>query len=785
MNVVHVPQKDKIQGLRIVRLGAPVLLAVSVALLGACGGGGGGAATASPAPSPVPSPPSSPPPPPAPAPPPMPVPPPPEAPVTEMTLAGTPPPVHSLVEPFVSRQLQSPSLAAVPGQSEVVAVEITGPASSRLLGLDAATLATRWSVDIDGYISRIAISDDAQVLYGLLPDTASVLQFSLARLSEVRRFRVADRTLNHGPLDLAIRPGFSETVVVSIGSYQAFAPFLQISVFDAGVPRPISPSWTGSGPSYLYARAPEVEFVDDTTLLTVDNETTECQLQTLRLVSTGLQYVKGADRGIDCFGVTLQSVQGRLFTSDGAFIDPQQLRVTQVFSGVDNNLGVAVYQPGLRSLMRLNPLEAGAENGGRQLRIELSDYAESRDFLRRSAHAVVETPLAQRPSELVVVLNAVPVGTAHVVFGVYDTASGIVTVLSKDVSTIAPLAPLALSPPRRAESGAYTVRALALPVLERVHAFDRVGNRFVFGLPSSIGPSGASLVVVDPGAAAVERVIPLPGEPFALAVAPTARIAYVRLARSALTLKVDLVTGQVLRSTNTAPVRGIAVHPSDPDLIAIRTLTADASSPQPTLGTLRNLVPDGPVLDIDPAGDLLRMDQIHSYGQDGLVGVDLRTTTPVMGLFRFRSGGGLVTTRIQPLAIGSTGQVKFGFDRLVNKHGVMTVDGTQMLGTFGPGNGIASDVTLDAADRAVMSISDSVRFEDGLKITWLQPVPGQTQWSPVASLLIDDRPLARPGRSPSTYALTDAPNGTFAVIRRPVAQFVGGASQVYFITRAP
>ncbi len=754
--------------------------AVTATVVG-CGGGGGSPTASPPAPAPGPGP--TPPP---PVPPPSLPPPPVVVTPVDLVFTGNPPTAPNRVESLPSRQLQVASLVTDPVRNQAIAARITGPTQTTIMALDPANLATVWFVDVDAYVSRLEVSPDGSMLYGLLPDSASIWQFDLLQRREVRRFVVADSSANHGPLDIAVRPGAPETIVVSIGSYQAVSPFLRLTAYDAGVARPQSLLWTGGGTTFLRERAPEVEFVDANTLLSIDNETTECGIQRLNLLSNGLSYRDSKIRGTDCFGVRLtRTALGRLFTTEGAEIDPSALVVKSVFYGVVHGEGSAVFHPGLASVLRVNPITQLETDGARpRLRLSLEEYPEDRRYLKR----VVETDVASPPgpstsSPLSVVLNATAVGTSHVVFTVLEANAGAVTVMSKDMSAVAALPPLSFAS-RVASGGQFSVRALNLPTVIGLSAYDVVGDRFVFVVPASAGPSGSSLAVVNPATAAVDRTIPLPGEPLHLAVAPTARIAYVKLRTMPDTLKVDLATGDLLARTTTVPVRAIAVHGSDPDVIAIIIASADPTSPLPAFATLRNLVPEGPLTDSTVRRELSFMGALYGHGSNGLIMLDTLTMTPSMGVFLFAAGGGLSQSRLGLSELDVAGRsAKYGFGRVSSISNVVDVETGVMVGRLPTG---LDDFALDSASSGISKQRDEEIGKESITLTWLTQIGQTATWSPSAVLRLRD-PVVElsEGRTMSLWSTDAGRNGRFAVVRFPTDDPWGVGQQVYFVTRTP
>jgi len=672
-----------------------------------------------------------------------------------------------------------------PARNQVVAAQITGSTQTTVMAMNPATLATLWSVVVDAYVSRLEVSPDGSMLYGLLPDSASIWQFDLAQRREVRRFVVADVSANHGPIDIAVRPGSPETIVVSVGSYQASSPFLRLVVYDAGVARRQSLSWTGGGAAFLSAPAPEVEFIDASTVISIDNASSACGTQRLDLQAEGLVYRDSKWRGSACSGVRLKrTATGRIFTTDGEEIDPSSMGVESVFYGVLHGDGSSVFHPGLGSLLRVNPVAQEERDPARpRLRLSLEEYPEDRRYLKR----IVETDVASPPGPPTslptnFVLDAAAAGSSHVVFTVFEVNAGAVTVMSKDMSSVTPLPTLSVSK-RSVSSGPYSVHALNLPTILGLSAYDAVGDRFVFVIPASVGPSGSSLAVIDPATAAVERIIPLPGEPFLLAVAPTARVAYVRLRTMRDTLKVDLATGNILARTTSVAVRGIAVHGSDPDVTAIITTSANPDSPLPAFATLRNLMPEGPQLDSTTHRDLAFMSALYGHGPNGLIMLDLKTTTPSMGVFRFASGGGLTQTRLGQSALDVWASAKYGFGRMSTFSNVVDAETGVEVGRLA---GDLDDFSLDSSTSGIGLRRDEAIGRESISLQWLRRSGQSILWNAHAVLRLRDPVVeSREGRTMSLWSTDVGRSGRFAVVLYQTDDAWSVGRQIYFVTRTP
>jgi hypothetical protein len=585
----------------------------------------------------------------------------------------------------------------------------------------------------------MAVSDDGSMLYALLPNEDAVWQVDLNARRPVRTIHLPLPGQGYGPLDLAIRPGHPETVVVSHGYYPAASPFQRLLAFDAGVLRT---DWLGynvdGAPGALEAPTNEIEFLDADHLVGLNNESTACDRQIIDLTASGLAPASRRQLlNADCFRERLQVAGEHVYMSGGSELDPASLRNIGAGGGThDISNGFGVYHPGLRSFIRTNPYgRDGIKSSDPRLIIHIEQYDGSRRHLVRHAKTDVPSPPPTGNANLdTTVLEAVATGGSTVVMSVLEEGSGTVTVISKSLAEIPPLPSYEFSARRVQADGAA---GLAVRMPTRLIEYDMEADRLVVGLPPDIGPSGNSLAIVRPGDGVVERIIPLPGEPRQLAISKTGRRAYV--AAGFRLLEVDLAGGRVVRSI-VMNAQSITVKEDDPQHIAVVELGDDWSV---RLWTLKNLEPVGrPYDDLDIRA-LTWVSWLQTNGAGELLVFDEYTTSAPTLRMAWDANGLGAPELILPLLVSADGlrnTVRSG--RYATPEHVVDIGSQTAVGNL-PNLYSSFEVRLQNAELALSCTNDGNDAPHAVGVTWFAPgvAPDEVTWVEKDRLRIVDSML--------------------------------------------
>jgi hypothetical protein len=661
------------------RRGCVYRLAVAVAaalLLCACGGGGGTS-------GPTANPPSSPP-----APPPPPVvppvvtpPPPPSLPETVLSFDGTLQEDPAPVVPAVKSKLLVTAIAFDATRNQLIAGAILKNNTTAVVGLNPVDLSAIWTFATTSPATVLAVSDDGSMLYAGLFFESSIQQIDLAAHASVRTFAVADSGSGLGAFDLSVRPGSPNTVAAAIGSVilipTSGLPFL----FVQGVKQP-----TAGFPHD--DRSSRVAFLDASTLITLDNETTANDLQKFSVSDNGLTYVSYSPRM--CCGSHVRVVNGRIFLSSGVFVDP----LLKLIKAVGSDWGdLKLFLPGTNSVVHI--FAQGYSGSPTSAQLGIREYDADRGYLKRKFR-VDETIPGVDPFYGVAadIIDAVPTGPSSFAVLVADDFTGASALLSYDLSAIAPLQPRTLV---AQTSTAANVSAVSIQLPFYSYAYDPSADRIVATVQALMGPQGSSLAVIRPSDGTVERFVPLSSDPREVWVSPSGSIAYVNLPFELAVQQVNVGTGALGPKMNLElPVIGsanqdlpavpfsptnISVKPDDPQTFAA---VGCAESACGGVSVFRNGVYTGVVgpSPVFSGGCVPLTTKVAFNGPGELLGFDNATSESIQHFSYDASGLHPVSGKCYVLDSSAT----VGFGYVYSPYSVVDIQSDTKVGTFAPGS---------------------------------------------------------------------------------------------------
>jgi len=644
-----------------------------------------------------------------------------------------------------------------------------------VVGLNLADLSVMWTVALSSPATVIATSDDGSMAYAGLIFESAIQQINLASHSTVRTFALAPPDSGLFAFDIAVRPGSPETVAVAIGSVilipTSGLPFL----FVQGVQQPTSGSPHDG-------RSSRVAFLDASTLITIDNETTAFDLQKFSVADDGLTYVTYFPSA--CCGSQVKVVNGRIFSSSGRFFDPATLKPTKAVGS--DTLDLKLFHPVANSVIQMFPETSSGSPKTAQLSIR--EYDADRGYLKRKFRVDEAVPGSEPTFGVAaVIIDAVATGPSSFAVLVGDDITGSTALLSYDLSAIAPLQPRTLVP--RTAMGA-NVSAVSVSLPFNSFAYDPAADRIVATVQALMGPQGNSIAVVRPGDGVVERLISLPSEPGILAVSQSGSIAYTVL-KDGTIQQVDLANGTLgpnmdIEFTNLQPPvfyplptaqffpSSITVKPDDSQTFAIAgcAIWAGYECGQ-TVAVFKNGVQTGifgPRMPIPGGVGFPRSDAIVFNGPAEILGFDLTTTTPTMQHFSY-SDSGLSAVSSTP----GPGAAKIGFGYAYSRFSLLDIQTGNQVGAFVPGqpNVFFFDAALlTSSTTGIGSYSGTsptgtpaLFFE---QLTKTMGSNGSFQFSGQSRIRLDDPafqstisgPLITTGANRFVYGLTTFDNGT-------------------------
>jgi hypothetical protein len=186
-----------------------------------------------------------------------------------------------------------------------------------IMPIDPETGLTGTPVPIGSEPGKLAISDDGEFIYAALNGAAAVRRFILSSQTADIQFSLGRDPL-FGPKypgELAVAPGAPRTLAVS-RRYPGVSPsYAGIAIYDDGVMRPTESNTFTGGEAITYADAPS-------TLYGYDNESSEFELDTFAIDSSGIVVGSSIGNLISGYGVEIKFDGGRIYATSGQVVDP-------------------------------------------------------------------------------------------------------------------------------------------------------------------------------------------------------------------------------------------------------------------------------------------------------------------------------------------------------------------------------------------------------------------------------------------------------------------------------
>lgn len=183
-----------------------------------------------------------------------------------------------------------------------------------IVALDPNTGETLASLSLGPEPGRLAISDDASVLYVALDGQGEIVRVDLSVFAEDLRFGLGVNA--SGSLlaeDLEVMPGAPGTLAVSMMNPNWRPRQQGIAIFDDAVRRPLAiPPFQGGN---------VIEFASDGSLYGLDNETTGFALFHLAVQEDGLVVDRRWDEMVEAFDADMTYADGYLFFTTGTVFD--------------------------------------------------------------------------------------------------------------------------------------------------------------------------------------------------------------------------------------------------------------------------------------------------------------------------------------------------------------------------------------------------------------------------------------------------------------------------------
>ena len=414
---------------------------------------------------------------------------------------------------------------------------------------------------------------------------------------------------------------------------------------------------------FSLSHMPEIEFVDNDTLIGLDNETTAFTIQRASLVTDGV--VLGAvTTGTCCFFSKLRTVGARLFSDFGSFIDPARLKLKESFP---SGMRPVIFSSTHNSAVAFGRTEDGRNEAGR-LKMDVKEFDGVRGFLKRDFR--INEPAPWSPGVSPDVLETLS-ARDHMIAHVFDAASGH-TVL---VSVHLPSAPLVVDRAVEVRTASWAGRqatATSIPAYDMV--YEATVDRIVAAVPAEYGPRGNSLALIDPTTGAVDRFVLLSSPPYAVYASGTNGMAYVNLPYEGALQQVDLRTGQLgwkmypdsvdvsLSSIGLTPLH-VTFKPDDPLTLAV---SFDGDGTFHGVGLIRSGIFVGPIARGAPSTTPSNVVSFTSSTE--VVGLDLRSTTG--GFSRYSAtAAGIQFTSSQATSLRHVGDLttEFAFGRMFDR----------------------------------------------------------------------------------------------------------------------
>jgi hypothetical protein len=187
--------------------------------------------------------------------------------------------------------------------------------------IDPVTLNVGPSVPVGSEPTKLAISDDGQVLYAGLDGEGAVQQVSLSSFTAGPKFSLGTPPVPGcgvlKALDLKVLPGTSQSVAVA-GSATVCSPLGSLAIYDNGVQRPNTISPSGQVRAFITS----ITFSQSPSTLYGYDSVYGLGFLTMVINSSGVSIANTAPSLISGSGVDIEFDAGRVYASSGVVIDP-------------------------------------------------------------------------------------------------------------------------------------------------------------------------------------------------------------------------------------------------------------------------------------------------------------------------------------------------------------------------------------------------------------------------------------------------------------------------------
>jgi hypothetical protein len=208
-----------------------------------------------------------------------------------------------------------------------------GTYGNSIAAIDPTTGAIMKSVFVGSEPEHMAISDDGQYLYVSLRGASSVRRVTLSTFTASLEFAVGGGLVVE---EMLVIPGAPRSVVLSKMNTGSSPRHVGVFVYDDGAQRgSATPGHTGSNSIAFAGRSASI-------LYGYNNETTDFGFRTMVIDGAGIREVNSTGGLIGVFYARIFGAGGRVYSTQGAIIDPELRVRTGSFTGLPGGAGGTV-----------------------------------------------------------------------------------------------------------------------------------------------------------------------------------------------------------------------------------------------------------------------------------------------------------------------------------------------------------------------------------------------------------------------------------------------------------
>ena len=204
---------------------------------------------------------------------------------------------------------------------------IPGTATSNpnsIMVIDPLTGSTGPSIGVGSEPTKLAISDDSEILYVGLDGEGAVREVDLSTFTIGSKFTLGTSFAGCGPLkafDLKVLPGTSRSLAV-VRTATLCSPLFTVAIYDNGLQR------TNTTSEAFDPRVTTITFGQTkSTLFGYDGATTGFQFVRMAVDALGVSMANITTGLLTGFGVTIEFDSGRIYASNGTVIDPVTMTI--------------------------------------------------------------------------------------------------------------------------------------------------------------------------------------------------------------------------------------------------------------------------------------------------------------------------------------------------------------------------------------------------------------------------------------------------------------------------